>query len=50
MNKYSNNDNTANGTFVTNLETRKELNVKTPINAIEKWFEIEPEIFMENPL
>jgi len=29
---------------------RKELNVKAPINAIEKWFEIEPEIFKENPL
>jgi len=29
---------------------RKELNVKAPINAIEKWFEIEPEIFKENQL
>jgi transposase InsO family protein len=29
---------------------RKELNVKAPINAIEKWFELEPEIFKENPL
>jgi len=27
---------------------RKELNVKAPINAIEKWFEIEPEFFKEN--
>jgi hypothetical protein len=29
---------------------RKELNVKAPINAIEKWFEIEPEFFKENPM
>ncbi len=29
---------------------RKELNVKTPFNAIGKWFEINPEIFKENPL
>ncbi len=29
---------------------RKALNVKAPINAIEKWFEIEPEFFKENPL
>lgn len=29
---------------------RKELNVKTPFNAVEKWFEIKPEIFKENPL
>jgi len=29
---------------------RKELNVKTPINAIEKWFELEPDCFKENPL
>ncbi len=29
---------------------RKELNVKAPINTIEKWFELEPEIFKENPL
>jgi len=28
---------------------RRELNVKTPFNAIEKWFEIEPEIFKEKP-
>lgn len=28
---------------------RKELKVKTPFNAIEKWFEIKPEIFKENP-
>ena len=28
---------------------RKELKVKTPLNAIEKWFEIKPEIFTENP-
>ncbi|GAB4452972.1 MAG: hypothetical protein Fur0028_08490 [Bacteroidales bacterium] len=29
---------------------RKELNVKTPFGAIEKWFEINPKIFKENPL
>jgi len=29
---------------------RKELNVKTPFNAVEKWFEIKPEIFNENPI
>jgi len=29
---------------------RKELNVKTPFNAIEKWFEIKPELFLQNPL
>lgn len=29
---------------------RKELNVKAPINAIEKWFELDPTIFKENPL
>jgi transposase-like protein len=29
---------------------RKELNVKTPFDAIEKWFEIKPEIFLQNPL
>jgi hypothetical protein len=29
---------------------RKELNIKAPINAIEKWFEIEPEFFKENQL
>jgi transposase-like protein len=27
----------------------KELNVKTPFNAIEKWFEIKPEIFLQKP-
>ena len=29
---------------------RKDLNVKTPFDAIEKWFEINPKIFKENPL
>jgi transposase InsO family protein len=29
---------------------RKELNVKTPYQAVEKWFELKPEIFKENPL
>jgi hypothetical protein len=28
---------------------RKELNVKTPFQAIEKWFEMKPEIFLQNP-
>jgi transposase InsO family protein len=29
---------------------RRELNVKTPFDAIEKWYEIKPEIFNQNPL
>jgi len=29
---------------------RKELNVKTPFDAIEKWYEIKPNIFNQNPL
>jgi len=29
---------------------RKELNVKTPFQAIEKWFEMKPEIFNQTPL
>ncbi len=29
---------------------RKELNVKTPFNAVEKWYKIKPEIFKQNPL
>ena len=29
---------------------RRELNVKTPFDAIEKWHQIKPEIFHENPL
>jgi transposase-like protein len=29
---------------------RKELKVKTPFEAIEKWFEIKPEIFLQTPL
>lgn len=28
---------------------RKELNVKTPFNAIEKWYQLKPEIFKINP-
>ncbi len=28
---------------------RKELNVKTPFNAIEKWYELKPELFNQNP-
>ena len=29
---------------------RKELNVKTPLNAVYKWYELEPEIFKEKPV
>ncbi len=29
---------------------RKELNVKTPFHAIEKWYKINPEIIKQNPL
>lgn len=29
---------------------RKELDVKTPFEAIEKWFKIKPELFTQNPL
>jgi len=28
---------------------RKELKVKTPFNAIEKWYESKPELFYQNP-
>jgi len=28
---------------------RRELKVKTPFNAVEKWFEIKPELFKEKP-
>lgn len=28
---------------------RKELNVKTPFNAVEKWYQLKPEIFKETP-
>ena len=28
---------------------RKELNVKTPFNALEKWYELKPELFNQNP-
>jgi transposase InsO family protein len=28
---------------------RKELKVKTPVQAIEKWYEIEPKIFKTRP-
>jgi transposase-like protein len=28
---------------------RKELNVKSPFNALEKWFALEPDIFLTNP-
>jgi transposase InsO family protein len=29
---------------------RKELNVKTPLKAIYKWYELEPDIFKETPI
>jgi len=29
---------------------KKELGVKTPFEAVEKWFELKPEIFLQNPL
>ncbi len=28
---------------------RKELNVKTPFEAIEKWYQLKPEIFLQTP-
>jgi transposase-like protein len=28
---------------------RKELNVKTPFDAVEKWFQLKPELFKSNP-
>ncbi len=28
---------------------RRELKVKTPFNAVEKWYELDPEIFKEKP-
>jgi len=28
---------------------RKELNVKTPFKALEKWYELKPELFNQNP-
>ncbi|WP_396188779.1 integrase core domain-containing protein [Flavobacterium sp.] len=28
---------------------RKELNVKTPFNAIEKWYQLKPKIFIKAP-
>lgn len=28
---------------------KKELNVKTPMEAVEKWFELKPEIFIQKP-
>lgn len=29
---------------------KRELGVKTPFQAVEKWYELKPEIFIENPL
>ena len=28
---------------------RRELKVKTPFNAVDKWYELDPEIFKEEP-
>jgi hypothetical protein len=28
---------------------RKELKVKTPLNAVQKWYDIKPELFREKP-
>ncbi|HED06431.1 MAG TPA: hypothetical protein ENI61_07090 [Ignavibacteria bacterium] len=28
---------------------KKELNVKTPFNALRKWYELKPEFFNQNP-
>ena len=28
---------------------RKELNVKTPLQAVQKWYELKPELFIRNP-
>lgn len=36
--------------FAQNGSQRKELMVKAPLNAVEKWFEYVPEIFKENAL
>lgn len=36
-------------TFKRHSGLRKELNVKTPLNAIYKWYELEPELFKEKP-
>ena len=29
---------------------KKELNIKTPFEAVEKWYELKPEIFLQKPL
>lgn len=29
---------------------RKELKVKTPFNAVERWYQLDPEIFKQKPL
>ncbi len=29
---------------------KRELGVKTPFDAVKKWHELKPEIFLENPL
>ena len=28
---------------------KRELGVKTPFEAVEKWYELKPELFLENP-
>jgi len=32
------------------VSLKRELGVKTPFEAIEKWFEFEPEMFLQKPL
>jgi len=53
-NKYQMNNDLMNFLLHYNLyrrhgSLRKELNVKTPFNAIEKWYKIKPEIFKQSP-
>ncbi len=31
------------------MGVRKELKVKTPMQAIEKWYELKPQLFNKNP-
>lgn len=37
-------------TFKRHSGLRKEINVKTPLKAVYKWYELEPEIFKEKPI
>ena len=32
------------------VSLKRELGVKTPFEAIEKWFELKPEMFLQKPL